>query len=222
MNVRGDTVRAMRKPLALALLLFACSGKPPSTTAPASTAGNVAAPSTYPTSSPAVVPTSSPGVKVTLADVGLEQSSLDRTVDPCVDVYQFTCGGWLGNNQIPPARARWDRFHEIDERNRAAIKALLEEAAQGSSADAVTQKLGDFYASCMDSANAERTGFAAIKPLLDKAKRKDAKGWLPAVVELHKHGIWVVFRADADADLEDAATHALYLDASGLGVDREL
>src|SRR5512139_1820717 len=150
--------------LALAVLVGACSGKPKTTTPPSS-GSNVATKPTNPYPSkptgPATAPLSSaPGVKVTLADVGLEQSSLDRTIDPCVDFYQFTCGGWLANSPIPPDRTRWGRFHEVDERNKTAIKALLEEAAKGIGADAGTKKLGDFYASCMDDATIDRTGTA--------------------------------------------------------------
>lgn len=216
------------RPLKLALaLLVACSGKGKGP-APQPTPGSaVAAKPTNPypakPTGPAVAPVSTaPGVKVTLADVGLEQSSLDRTVDPCVDFYQFTCGGWLANNQVPADRTRWGRLHEVDERNKTAIKALLEEAAKGIGADAATKKLGDFYASCMDEATADRAGLASIKPLLAKVKITNAKGWLPAVIELHKAGNWVVFRADASADLKDAATYALYLETSGLGIDREI
>ena len=218
----------MRLTNALALMaVVACSGKPKTTTAPTVGSGSavvkVANPYPAKPTGPATAPLSSaPGVKVTLADVGLEQSSLDRSIDPCVDFYQFTCGGWLANNPIPPDRARWGRFQEADERNRTNLKALLEEAAKGIGADAATKKLGDFYASCMDEAAADRTGLASIKPLLAKVKLRDLKGWMPAITELHEHGNWVVFRATAHADLKDAATHALYLDASGLGIEREL
>src|SRR5438067_11629059 len=88
-------------------------------------------------------------VSVKLADVGLEAGSLDRTADPCIDFYQHTCGGWLAANKIPDEKARWGRFAEIDERNKAAIRALLDDAIRGGS-DASAKKLGDYYASCMD------------------------------------------------------------------------
>src|SRR5580698_2312552 len=87
------------------------------------------------TASPADPAATPPIVKVTLGDVGLEAGSLDRTADPCVDFYQFACGGWIQNNPIPPDRARWDRHAEIDDRNKLAIKAVLDEAARGKSAD---------------------------------------------------------------------------------------
>ena len=173
---------------------------------------------------PAPAPASTtPGEKVTLADVGLEGASLDRTVDPCVDFYQFACGGWLRSNPIPPDRARWGRFSEIDERNKLALRTLLEEAAKGIGGDAAMKKLGDFYASCMDEATIEASGTKSIQPLLDKTtKVKDAKTWLAAVAKLHELGIWVVWDEIALADFKDSLTNVTYLDTDGLGLpDRD-
>ncbi|MBS1117999.1 MAG: hypothetical protein H6Q90_227 [Deltaproteobacteria bacterium] len=164
-----------------------------------------------------------PGVKVTLADVGLEASSLDRSADPCVDFYQFACGGWLQNNQIPPDRARWARFSEIDEKNKLAIKNLLEEAAKGIGADASTKKLGDFYASCMDEGGIQKAGTTPIKALLARTtKVNDARSWLAVVGDLHKIGEWVVWQDHVAADLKDSTANITYLDAAGLGLpDRD-
>ncbi len=208
--------------------LAACSGTsasaPTTATPPVTVAEN-------PTS--AVIPTPTgpqppaapvmPGVRVTLADVGLEASSLDRTADPCGDFYQFACGGWLAHNPIPSDRARWARFSEIEEKNIAAIKTLLEDAAKGLGGDASTKKLGDYYASCMDEPALERAGTTAIKPLLDRAaKVKDARTWAAMVVELHKAGIWAVWGADAAADLKESVQNITYLDPAGLGLpDRD-
>ncbi|HEY6180235.1 MAG TPA: M13 family metallopeptidase [Kofleriaceae bacterium] len=162
-------------------------------------------------------------MNVTLADVGLEAASLDRTSDPCVDFYQFACGGWIQNNPIPPDRARWGRGSELDDKNQAAIKTLLDDAAKPSNNNPTTRKLGAFYASCMDEAAVERAGTAAFTALLAKTRGvKDAKTWLAAVVELHKLGIFVVWDNHVAADLKDSATNLTYLDAAGLGLpDRD-
>jgi putative endopeptidase len=165
----------------------------------------------------------STSLSVTLADVGLEASSLDRTSDPCVDFYQFACGGWIQNNPIPADRPRWGRGSDLDERNKTAIKALLEDAARGAGGDAGARKLGDFYASCMDEAAAERAGTTAIKAVLAKAQGvKDARTWLAAVAELHKLGIFVVWDNRVRPDMKASTTNATYLDAGGLGLpDRD-
>jgi putative endopeptidase len=184
-------------------------------------------PAPAPSSTPSPAPTKpklpSNATSVTLAEVGLEPASLDRTADPCVDFYQFACGGWLQSNQIPPDRARWARFSEIEEKNKSAIRSLLEDDAKGIGVDPIGKKLGDFYASCMDTATIEKNGLAALKPLLDKAaKVKDAKSWQTAVTELHKVGIDVVWNDGTGADFKDSTTTVTQIDSGGLGLpDRD-
>lgn len=212
------------------LALVACSGRgtPGGTTGPTSggsasvgSGSAVAIGSANP--APIPLPPAPPGVKVTLADVGLETSSLDRNVEPCTDFYQFACGGWLASNPVPPDRARWGRISEIDERVRIHLRALLEEAAKGIGVDAPTKRLGDYYASCMDEAVVERAGLSAIQPLLAKTtKVKDAKTWMAAFGELHKHGLGPIWLTSVSADLKDSTTNIVYLDTSGLGLpDRD-
>jgi putative endopeptidase len=163
------------------------------------------------------------GDKVTLADVGLEPASLDKSSDPCVDFYQFACGGWLAHNDIPADRARWGRLAELDEKNKAAIKQLLEDDATGSAADPIAKKLGDFYASCMDEAAIEKAGIAPVRPLLDRARKvKDARSWFAALTDLHKAGITVVFGIGSGPDLKSSTQQVLQLDTGGLGLpDRD-
>jgi putative endopeptidase len=176
-----------------------------------------------PPPAPAPAPPSAPGLKVSLADVGLEAGSLDRTADPCIDFYQFACGGWIQSNEIPPDRARWGRGSEINDRNQAAIKTLLDDAARGTGTTPGVKKLGAFYASCLDESAVERAGTAAFAALLGKTRGvKDARTWLAAVIELHKLGIPVVWSSHVAADLKDSATNVTYLDAAGLGLpDRD-
>ena len=160
--------------------------------------------------------------KVSLADVGLEAGSLDRSSDPCVDFYQFACGGWLAKNPIPADQARWMRMAELDEKTKLAIRGLLEDDAKGGG-EAVAKKLGDFYASCMDEAAIEKAGTTGIKPLLDRAQKvKDARSWFAALTDLQKAGIAVVFGVDTMPDFKDSTTDVVVLDAGGLGLpDRD-
>src|SRR5580704_5938330 len=77
----------------------------------------------------------------------LDVSAMDRTADPCVDFYAYSCGGWIKKNPIPPDQASWSTYGKLEDENRAQLRSILEEAAKpGGIRDAVTQKIGDFYA----------------------------------------------------------------------------
>src|ERR1700680_2308875 len=86
----------------------------------------------------------------------LDLSSMDRSVDPCADLYHYSCGGWQKKNPIPPDQTSWSVYGKLYQDNLLFLRGILEQA--GSTAgqrdkdqrDAVTQKIGDFYASCMD------------------------------------------------------------------------
>src|SRR5689334_10349919 len=61
---------------------------------------------------------------------GFDINALDKTVDPCVDFYKFACGNWQKNNPLPPDKARYGRFDELAERNRAVLRDILEGVAK--------------------------------------------------------------------------------------------
>src|SRR5689334_14671814 len=90
---------------------------------------------------------------------GFDISALDQAVDPCVDFYQYACGTWRTKNPIPSDRAHWSRFDELRERNFDALRLILEQfAIDKPNRSPVEQKIGDYYAACMDEQAIERAG----------------------------------------------------------------
>ena len=81
----------------------------------------------------------------------LDVTAMDRSVDPCVDLYHYSCGGWQKKNPIPPDQTSWWVYAKLYQDNLIFLRGILEQAGPSTpQRDAVTQKIGDFYAACMD------------------------------------------------------------------------
>src|ERR1700760_1568856 len=76
----------------------------------------------------------------------LDLTSLDRSVDPCVDFYKFTCGGWMKNNPIPADQPRWDVYAKLANNNQQFLWGILQQDAKASNRTANQQKIGDYFA----------------------------------------------------------------------------
>src|SRR5207302_4018622 len=81
----------------------------------------------------------------------LDVPSMDKSADPCVDFYQYTCGGWMKNNSIPADQASWSVYGKLAEENGQFLWGILEDAAKPrADRTAAQQKIGDYFQSCMD------------------------------------------------------------------------
>ncbi len=148
---------------------------------------------------------------------GLELSAIDRSADPCTDFYQFACGGWMKDNPIPPDRSRWGRFDELQEHNNEILRRVLENAAANPTG--ANQKIGDYYASCMDEAAIDANGVAPLDSLFAKITAvKSAADLPPLVAQLHTYQVNVFFGFGSEADFKDASLEMAIADQGGMGL----
>jgi endothelin-converting enzyme/putative endopeptidase len=146
---------------------------------------------------------------------------VDKAVDPCDNFYKYSCNGWFKRNPLPADQISYGRFTELYELNRLHLKQILEDAAYGPHLKRLAneEKIGDDYASCMDTATIDKRGLAPLQPELDRIAALKSAAQLPALLaHLHSIGVNAFFGMGSSPDFADANTMISSYGAGGLGL----
>jgi putative endopeptidase len=156
---------------------------------------------------------------------GFNMTNLDRSVKPCDDFYQFSSGGWLKNNPVPSDRSNWAVFSKLNADNEDALHTILEEAAKDKSAapGSNRQKIGDFYASCMNESQIEAVGAKPLDAELHRiAAIKDIPSLQVEIANLQRIGVNAAFGFGSLQDFKDSKQVIFAAGQGGLGMpDRQ-
>ena len=160
----------------------------------------------------------------------LDVPSMDKSVDPCVDFFTYSCGGWIKDNPIPADQSSWDAYSKLQEENRQVLRQILEAAAVPSpKRSAEEQKIGDYYASCMDETAIEKLGATPLKADLDRIAGLKSKDDLPAeLAHLHPSDVGSffgrapLFSFGSNQDAKNSTEFIAEVDQGGIGLpDRD-
>jgi putative endopeptidase len=194
----------MRKLLSLSLLVFA---------APLCLAQGLATPADT-ESGPTSIPKKA---------ISFDVTAIDKTADPCTDFYQYACGNWNKDNPIPSDRVRWGRFDELGERNNYLLYEELKAAADAPRTPLQT-KYGDFFASCMNTAEADKLGAKPLAPILAAIDGlKSGKDFAALNTELqNRFGAEELVDVGTEQDQKDSSKQILATGQGGLSLpDRD-
>jgi len=153
----------------------------------------------------------------------LDPSAMDRTSDPCVDFYEYSCGGWKKMNPIPSDQTSWSVYGKLYEDNLNYLRGILGQASTAKDRDAVTQKIGDYYAACMDETEVEKLGAKPLQADLTAIHNlASTKDLATLIATLHLQGIPGVFNSRSTQDPDDSDEVIVNVSQGGLGLpDRD-
>ena len=154
----------------------------------------------------------------------LDTTAMDNSVNPCVDLYQYSCGGWEKKNPIPADQAAWSVYGKLNDDNFRFLWGILEDAAQPSpKRTQVGQEIGDFFNACMDVGAIDKRGAAPLDPTLDAIAKLSSKRQIAGLLaDQHMRGGAGMFAFFSEQDAKDSTQYIAAVYQAGLGLpDRD-
>ena len=155
---------------------------------------------------------------------GFDTKNLDRGCKPCDDFFEFAMGGWMKANPIPPEYSTWGSFTVLLDKNQQNLRQILETEENAKSATGSNgQKIGDFYASCMDTKAIDGAGVKPIEAEMARiAAVKDIATLQAETARLQEQGVGAMFRFGSRQDAKDSTQVIAAAGQGGLGLpDRD-
>jgi len=151
---------------------------------------------------------------------GLAKDLIDTKADPCVDFFQYACGNFSKLHPIPPDRSSFASYMITQEHTNHVLRTMLEKAAAGGAARTPNeQKIGDYYAACMDVDAINRKGLKPLQPELDRiAALKDKRELTPLLAHYQLTNDGAFFGAGEEQDFKDATKQIAVVGQAGLGL----
>ena len=147
--------------------------------------------------------------------------NMDTTVNPAVDFFSYANGGWIKKNPIPASERRWGIANLVQNETYDRMEKLSEEAAANSKAapGSNEQKIGDFFASGLDSVNIEKKGISALQHEFDVINAiKDKQGVLDVIAHLQMIGPGPLFSPAVFQDEKNSNVMAVHFYQGGIGL----
>ena len=156
---------------------------------------------------------------------------VDPSLNPCDDFYKYSCSKWLSANPIPPDQVFWSTGSGLELWNEGILRETIEAASKNdASRSAVQQKIGDYWASCMDESGIESAGLKPLQPELDRIAALQSKKDLTLEIAHIHHtfpGSWEqsdnqtnapFFGFTGQQDYENASMVVAQIDQGGLSL----
>ena len=147
-------------------------------------------------------------------------ANLDTTVSPAEDFFQYANGGWIKKSTIPLFESAWGIGNLVQEEIYKRLLKVNQEAATANAAEGtITQKIGDFWTSGMDSADIEKKGLSPLQADLDAIGQiRSVDDIISITARFHNKGLRSVFSDGVSQDDKNSKLMIYNLNQGGLGL----
>lgn len=151
---------------------------------------------------------------------GLDKRLMDTTADACTNFYQYACGNFAKLYPIPPDRSSYGSFTSVYDYTQDILRGLLEQAANPNVQRTPNeQKIGDYYASCMDESTIDARGLKPLQSEFDRiAVLKNKKDLTDLLAHYQMINVGAFFGYGEQQDFKDAQKQIAVVDQGGLGL----
>ncbi len=147
----------------------------------------------------------------------IDSANMNFSIKPGDNFYLYANGNWIKNTPIPGSKTRWGSFDALAEESSKALKGLLEDAAQSPGTNTLMKRVGDFYASAMDSIAIENLGYKPIAPYLSAITALSSKAdVLRYMNKLRSESVASpLYRIGVSQDLKDVSKYIISIGQGG-------
>ena len=151
---------------------------------------------------------------------GLDKQLIDTGADPCANFFQYACGNFTKLYPIPADQSGYGTGTMVFNYTEYTLHSLLEKvAADNPSRTPSEQKIGDYYASCMDTPAIYALGLKPLQPELDRiAALTDKKQLTDLLAHYQLIGVNAFMSFGEQQDFKDASLQIAFVDQGGLGL----
>ncbi len=145
--------------------------------------------------------------------------NIDTTVNPAEDFFDYAVGNWAKNTAIPEEESAWGIGNLVQVEIYARLRKINEDAASEKSAKGISQKIGDFWYSGMDTLSIEQQGLKPLSADLQQIERiQSASDIVDAAADFHTKGVNVLFSDYVAQDDKNSEVYAYQMSQGGLGM----